>query len=58
MLNTDVPEPLLLSEIDNWSLLFKMSPKPNYLHAPLKQEVGLCQGVQKKKKHITEVLQN
>ena len=35
-LNTDVLEPSLLLEIDNWSLLFKMSPKPNCLHAPLK----------------------
>ena len=26
-LNTDLVEPLLLSEIDNWSLLFKMGPK-------------------------------
>ena len=28
-LNTDVLEPSLLSQIDNWSLLFKMNPKPN-----------------------------
>ena len=28
-------EPSLLSEIDNWSRLFKMSLKPNWLHAPL-----------------------
>ena len=30
-LNTDVLEPSLLSEIDKWSLLFKMSLKPNWL---------------------------
>ena len=35
-LSTDVLETSILSEIDNWSLLFKMSPKPNWLHAPLK----------------------
>ena len=34
-LNTDVLEPSLLSDIDNWSLLFKMSPKSNWLYAPL-----------------------
>ena len=32
-LNPDVLEPLLLSEIDNWSLFFKMSQKLNWLHA-------------------------
>ena len=35
-LNIDVPEPSLLSEIDNWPLLFKISAKPNLLHVPLK----------------------
>ena len=35
-LNTDMVEPSLFSEIDNWSLLFKMNPKPNWLDARLK----------------------
>ena len=35
-LNTDVLEPSILSELDNWSLLIQMSPKPNCLQAPLK----------------------
>ena len=33
-INTEVLEPSILSEIDNWSLLFKMSL--NWLHAQLK----------------------
>ena len=49
-LNTDMLEPLLLSEINNWSLLFKMSPKPNWLYVLLK-EGFLCKGVQEKKPH-------
>ena len=35
-LNTGMLEPSQLSQIDNWPLLFKMSPKPNWLHATLK----------------------
>ena len=30
-LNTDMLEPSLLSGIGNWSLLFNMNPKPNWL---------------------------
>ena len=41
-LNTDVLEPSLLSEIANWSLLFKMSLKPNGSHALISDLLENC----------------
>ena len=50
-LNTDVLEPSLLSEIDNWFLLLKMSLKPNWLHAPLSRGWVYVRGAREKETH-------
>ena len=53
-LNTDVLEPSLLSEIDNWCLLFKMSPKP--MLAPLKWGWVYVKGCKKKRNILRRCL--